>query len=188
MTRCRSRQAHSQVCWVSWPEGLQAVGVAQCHTQTLGQRLDDDFASRASLAIFPGGFLPGCDAAQTVSSSCNVLSWTSERPSTRPSTLPSDALVAKGVPTHRVAIHAGSTRCQSSPWSSTGAPEPLVFTVLVDEILGSLVSEWSCDNLLVTFFAFADDVLLFDDSLEILIRTFDDLLCLFRTCWSGGRC
>ena len=50
---------------------------------------------------------------------------------------------------------------------------PLVFTMIVSEILGSLISDWtaqgvgwSFDQLLMTCLAYADDVLLFADSLE----------------------
>ena len=62
-----------------------------------------------------------------------------------------------------------------APWSSTGAREsPMIFTIFVDGILGSLISEWtaqgigwSCDHLLMVCLAYADDVLLFADSLEM---------------------
>ena len=42
------------------PQGLKnyrPFGIAQCHTQAYRLRLDVEFASRATLAIFPGGVL-----------------------------------------------------------------------------------------------------------------------------------
>ena len=64
---------------------------------------------------------------------------------------------------------------------------PSVFTMLVDEILGSLISEWtaqgsgwSFDHLLMTCLAYAYDVLLFADSLENLIRMFNDSRASFE--------
>ena len=69
-----------------------------------------------------------------------------------------------------------------------GAPESrVVFTVLVDEILGSLISKWSAqglgwsfDHLLMTCLACADDVLFFADSLENLIRMINDCCASFE--------
>ena len=69
-----------------------------------------------------------------------------------------------------------------------GAPEsPLVFTMLVNEIWGSLISKWtaqgfgwSLDHLLMTCLAYTDDVLLVADSLENLIRMFNDCCASFE--------
>ena len=59
--------------------------------------------------------------------------------------------------------------------------KPIVFTMFVDEILGSLISkwsaqslEWSFNHLLMTCLACADVVLLFGDLLENMIRMFND--------------
>ena len=67
------------------------------------------------------------------------------------------------------------------------APEsPSVFTMPVDVFLGSMISKWSAqglgwsfDHLLMTCFAYADDVLLFADSLENLTRMFNTCCASF---------
>ena len=71
--------------------------------------------------------------------------------------------------------------------SHRGPSSPLVFTMLVDEFLGSLISEWtaeavvwSFDQLLMTCLACADDVLLFANSLEELTRMFNDCCAYFE--------
>ena len=63
----------------------------------------------------------------------------------------------------------------------------MVFTMLVDEILCSLISEWIAqsvgwlfDQLPMTCLAYADDVLLFADSLEKLTRMFNDCCVSFE--------
>ena len=115
----------------------------------------------------------------------------------------SDALLSKGVSLHHVAIlnslwsqssmlfklgHLRAARAvKAHRGVPQGAPEsPLVFTMLVDEILGPLISKWTeqglgwaLDQVLMTCLAYADDVLLFADSLEKLECMFNDCCVSF---------
>ena len=157
-------------------------------------------------------FLPGRDAAQAV---CCELSKEWGRPlfvaqldlkkafdKAKHSAI-SDALLSKGVSPHHVAIlnslwsqssmlfklgHLRAARAvKAHRGVPQGAPEsPLVFTTLVDEILGPLISKWTeqglgwaLDQVLMTCLAYADDVLLFADSLEKLECMFNDCCISF---------
>ena len=70
---------------------------------------------------------------------------------------------------------------------SEGLLTSSVFAALVDEILGSLIPEWtargvgwSCDHLFMTCLAHADDVLIFADSLENITRVIIDCCASFE--------
>ena len=121
-----------------------------------------------------------------------MLSWTSRRPLTRPNTLPSvTRCLQKGVLEQHVAIlhsllaqssmlfklsHLRAARDVKAHRGVSQGPlgSPLVFTTLVDEILGSAQgSGWSFDHHLMTCLACAYDVLLFADSLENLMLMFN---------------
>ena len=184
---------------------------------TLVLRLDDDFASRASMEVFPGSFL--CLAVMPLRRffSCNVAvnsqesgvvhssapTWTSRKPLTRPNTLLSAMLCwQKGVPILDTLWSQSSMLFELSQLRAARA-------MLVDEILGSLISEWTAqgvewlfDQLLMTSLTYANDVLLFADSLEKLTRMFNDCCASFERagsvprkltgvlpcCWTGSRC
>ena len=93
------------MCWSSGSERLQAVGVAQCHTQALGLYLDVEFLESYPWRSFQAAFLPVRDAAQAVFLHlfCAQLDLKKAFDKAKHPAI-SDALLAKGMPVHHVAI------------------------------------------------------------------------------------